>query len=872
MRAQNLLLPGSFKKWGVVILLALTLSVSYAQEREGGEILVKWSGGTRSPAGEIRHSETGAVVARNLHELGWQVVKLPAGMSVAKGLEIYRGFPEVAAVEVNGKVEVTAPASPISVAKEIARVSGSITPSDPMFSSQWEMRKISAPAAWATTTGSPGVVIAVVDSGVDYNHPDLAANMWRNPGETGVDGLGNDKATNGVDDDDNGYIDDVHGADVVNKTGDSMDLGQWTSPYSPNYHGTFIAGLIGAVGNNGKGIAGLNWNTQIMSVRFLYGDKADPKVYTQSLHHSQRLAAFDYILMMKRRGVNIRITNNSWNNYVENLALQDALALAGEEGILNVFCAGNQAANCDQFSSLPAATPLSSIISVAATTAADELAGWSNYGAGTIDLAAPGENVTSTEKGTGYSVGSGTSYATPLVVGAAALLLSVDPTLTVDQLKSALLGSVDSLPSLRGKVVTGGRLNVARALEYVTLANPLPIVIHTSPAGQRTTATMPIEVRLNRSMNRESVESAFVVKPTVAGTFTWADDNRSFAFAPGEPWDTRTNYTVRILGSAHDETGATLDGNFNRTSSGSPADDFVWTFRFPIANDDFVNAQPITGTSNSVSSSNLYGTYELSEPNHVGDITSTSSVWYRWTAPESGWVTFEVSGGFDALLAIYAGSELGSLVEVVANDNSGASLISRGSFAAAEGTTYMVAVAAKSEDVTKRGAIAGSFKLRWLPTPPPTLNGGQFTPPAGFPGMKITLTGINLTAVTNVLFNGVSATFSNMVGNYFDQRIIATVPADATTGPITVATALGNATTAISFRVLTLPRLEISAGTGGNLAISWPTNVAGFFLEGNSQLGTTGWVRPVEQPQTVNDTWTVQIPMSAELRLFRLRK
>ena len=231
-----------------------------------------------------------------------------------------------------------------------------------------------------------------------------------------------------------GYVDDVHGVNVIDGTGDPMDLGFYEPPNGPAtnpvYHGTFIAGIIGAVGNNGLGIAGLNWSVQIMAIRLYGGDRSRPEWNTTFYSHN--LAAFDYVLVMKKRGVNIRVTNHSYSGNVESIAVRDALAALGNEGVLNVCAANNWALNQDLYGSLPAPR-MCLIISVAASTETDALWDFSNYGRSTVDLAAPGVDILSTWRDSNYFTGSGTSASCPLVAGAAALLLAVNPNLTVDE-------------------------------------------------------------------------------------------------------------------------------------------------------------------------------------------------------------------------------------------------------------------------------------------------------------------------------------------------------------------------------------------------------------------------------------------------------
>jgi len=518
-----------------------------------------------------------------------------------------------------------------------------VTPNDPQFSLQWHLGRIGATNAWGVTTGGTNIVVAVIDTGVDYTHPDLAANMWRNPGETGVDANGNDKATNGIDDEGNGYVDDVHGANVTDGTEDTMDVPYFYPSAPPSYHGTFWAGIIGAVGNNGVGVAGLNWSVQMMAVRFGGGDATDLKGNSDFPFYSDIVASFKYVLMMKRRGVNIRVVSASLYSFIPGKELEEILSELDREGVLSIFAAGNERLDFDLYSGFPGCFNLSSLLVIANSTRTDALnavspTAGSNFGASTVDIAAPGTDILSTTKGVGYTTKTGTSFSCPLVAGAAALLLSADPNLTVDQLKAALFGSVDQSAALKGKVMTNGRLNVFRALQYLTNSSPPAIVITALPAGQRTATNFPIQATFNRPMNRASVESALVIQPPLAGTFAWTNGDRSFAFHHDTPFDPTTNYTVRILGTAQDVEHGTLDGDFDRTREGSPADDFVWTFRFPVPNDDFANAQLLAGTSGQIDGNNRYATWDVTEPQSVerGAQIRGNTVWYRWTSPESG--------------------------------------------------------------------------------------------------------------------------------------------------------------------------------------------------------------------------------------------
>jgi subtilisin family serine protease len=858
------------------LLFFLLIAMWAVQSRTLGaeapaRLLVRWKHGSHSLAAAAGNAQIGSTVKRNLSAVGWQVVELPQGWSATEGVTAYRTLDAVAAVEADAPIKMYPPLEPTTHSPTPSvSLRSLLIPNDPRYSSQWYLPMIAAPAAWDVTTGDSNVVVAIFDTGVDYTHPDLAPNMWRNPGETGLDGQGHDKATNGVDDDANGYVDDVHGVDVVNDTGSPMDVGFWDTPALPAtnaiYHGTFIAGLIGAVGNNGIGMAGLNWSVRLMAIRHYGGDSAAPNTNFWSTH----LAAWDYVVTMKRRGVNVRVTTHSYGGALESGAVRDAIALAGDEGILAVCAAGNNAANLDLFSLLPASFSLPSIISVAATTESDALASFSTFGASTVDLAAPGVNITSTWKGSDYRTSSGTSFSAPLVGAAAALLLAADPALTVDEIKAALFGSVDQPVSLRGRTATHGRLNVARALEYLTNANPAAIVIAASPAGQRTTTNAPLRVTFNRAMNRASVQSALVITPPVAGTFEWTADSRTFLYVH-EAFSSGTRYTVRILGSVEDDSGATLDGNYNRIREGSPADDFVATFGFPIPNDDFANAQLLIGMSGSIQASNRYSFLELDEPFHVlGDGRYIgASVWYRWIPPNDGWFTFDLTSGttFDSMLAVYTGDRIDHIVSVAGNDNDAISTRSRVSFAAVSGTNYSIVVLGKSQvDPTQ----AGDFTLRWYPTPTPVVT--SFTPTTAYPGQAATINGTNFTGVTRVLFNGVSAAFAFATNAaLLDLTLGVTVPPGAMTGPLTIETPHGNFTTSSNFTVLVLPTMAIQSLPGNLVELNW-LSTPGFTLQRTDSLtpNTTWATASILSSRLSNGIRYVTVTNTMPNRFFRL--
>lgn len=320
-------------------------------------------------------------------------------------------------------------------------------PNDPMFNDQWALNNvgqnggkqkadIGALQAWAKTKGTKKVVVAVLDTGVDYTHSDLASNMWIRPDNVPA-----------YKDDELGTINDMHGFNADENLSDPMD---------ENGHGTHCAGVIGAEGDNNEGIAGINWEVEIMPLKFLgrsgFGSTKNA------------IESINYAIDRKRNGVNVRVISASWGSTSYSKALEDVIRAAGEEGILFVAAAGNDSSNNDKRHHYPSDYKLPNVISVAALDRNDQLAGFSNWGVKSVHIAAPGKDILSTWLNDGYREASGTSMATPQVSGVAALILATDPKMSVDKLRDRLLKSVDKLDSLNGKIETGGRLNAAKAL------------------------------------------------------------------------------------------------------------------------------------------------------------------------------------------------------------------------------------------------------------------------------------------------------------------------------------------------------------------------------------------------------------------------
>ena len=331
--------------------------------------------------------------------------------------ERLRAAPSVLRVEDN---------APMAVAKN---------PNDPGFEQQYALAEgadndIDAPAAWNRLTNCAKV--AVLDTGIQLNHPDLKQNLWTNGKET----------ENGLDDDGNGYVDDVNGVDIVTGRGSGDD---------ENGHGTHVAGIIGARGNNDRGISGLCWKVKIVNVRIL---DAEGRGYV-----AQQVAGIEYAL---RAGA--KVINCSFGGPDSSAVMRDAIAEARKQGALIVAAAGNDGVNTDKTPFYPAAYPDSNVLSVAATDDRDKLASFSNYGAKTVDLAAPGDAVGSTYLNSDYRYLSGTSMAAPYVAAAAAMLREYKSSWDAGDISYRLRQKGDELSSLKGKTVFGERLNVNRAL------------------------------------------------------------------------------------------------------------------------------------------------------------------------------------------------------------------------------------------------------------------------------------------------------------------------------------------------------------------------------------------------------------------------
>jgi subtilisin family serine protease len=407
------------------------------------EVLIQYKDGTSAAQQDVARGKVKANKAEKIRGQGngaskLELASLPAGVDVESAINALKTDASVEFAEPNYVYTTDA------------------TPTDPYFTngSLWGMYGAgtspanqygsNAAAAWAAgNTGSASVYVGIIDEGIQLTHPDLSGQVWTNPFDANNDG---------VDNDGNGYVDDVNGWDFANNDKTIYDGG---AKGNLDDHGTHVSGTIGAK-SNGVGVVGVNWNVTLISGKFLGRNGGTT---------ANAVKAVDYFTDLKtRHGLNIVATNNSWGGGGYSQALFDAISRANNAGILFVAAAGNSGTNNDTTASYPSNYNLPNVIAVAAIASNGTLASFSQYGATTVDLGAPGVGIYSTTASNLYESYSGTSMATPHVTGAAALYKSVHPSATAAQIKNALLSSAVPTASLSGKTVTGGRLDVNAAL------------------------------------------------------------------------------------------------------------------------------------------------------------------------------------------------------------------------------------------------------------------------------------------------------------------------------------------------------------------------------------------------------------------------
>lgn len=473
-----------------------------------GELLIEFQPWASEATKATARQVVGAVLAsriRNAAEGQLERVRLISGIDVAAAIRLLRDSPAIRFAEPNWIYTHEAVSNdPGYTGGYLWGMYGDTTTPANQFGSQ-------AGEAWAAgAVGSSTVYVAVIDEGIDFNHPDLGANIWSNPFDP-VDGADNDG---------NGFADDVHGWDFFQDNNSVYDGGPGNT--TVDAHGTHVSGTIGGVGGNGIGVVGVNWNVTILSAKFLGpsgGSTADA------------VAALNYVTDLKQRhGLNIIATNNSWGGGGYSQALHDAILRAAKAGILFVAAAGNGnifgiGQNNDTIANYPSnystlvgtttesAASYEGVIAVASLTNTGARSSFSNYGATTVDLGAPGSGVVSTTPSNTYSSFSGTSMATPHVTGAAALYKSMNPLATAADVRAAILQSASSTPtpSMAGITVTGGRLNIGTW--FATVPPPA------APGGLGATAVSTSQINLAWTDNANN-EDGFTVERCTGASCT----------------------------------------------------------------------------------------------------------------------------------------------------------------------------------------------------------------------------------------------------------------------------------------------------------------------------------------------------------------
>ncbi len=362
------------------------------------------------------------------------------------------------------------------------------TPSDYHAAEMWGLENIEAPAAWTVSTGSASVVVAVIDTGIDLTHPDLASNIWINTAEI---------AGNGVDDDGNGFIDDVSGWNFAEGNASAADADD---------HGTHVSGIIGAIGANGLGIAGINWSARLIPLR----------VGNRTFESANTLNALRYVNTMKERGVNLVAVNASFGGGSFSALFRDELIRARDNGVLFIAAAGNEGADNDVTPVYPANYDVGNVISVASMRPGNELSSFSNHG-GAVDLAAPGTSIRSTVRGGGYEFFNGTSMAAPHVTGAAALIAAASPGIAAGAIRERILGSVDAVPALANLVATGGKLNLRRAVAPSLVPPVISITAPSVPLVLMDRAGVPLELTAALAEENGVSASASIAWETIEG-------------------------------------------------------------------------------------------------------------------------------------------------------------------------------------------------------------------------------------------------------------------------------------------------------------------------------------------------------------------
>lgn len=531
--------------------------------------------------------------------------------------------------------------------------------------------------AWRITTGSNEIKVAVIDSGIRYTHGDLKANMWKNPAEI---------AGNGVDDDKNGYIDDIYGINAMrtakpDKMGDPMD---------DNGHGTHVAGTIGAQANGGGDVVGVAWNVKLIALKFLGHDGSG---YT-----SDAIACIDYAIAN-----GAKVINASYGGGRFSKSALDAIKRARDAGVLFVAAAGNDTSDNDKKAQYPANYKVDNVISVASITSSGNISYFSNFGLKSVDIGAPGSYIHSTnyKSDSSYSIKNGTSMAAPHVSGVAALILSKEPTLSPSQLRKRLMDTTQPLASLKNKTVSGGALDAYAAL----LAAPkqyLSLDVEHDPDIPEKNGKLTVTARVT---SPQPVTGASVVATLGRESFNLLDNGLGVDEKANDGIYSQSVFAPNLL--SFDLTVLAKASGYEDAIKSIP----VRTIDRP-SNDSFASATPLQASKSVTVGNNELATIDSGEPQFARGMSGT--LWYSWRPSRSGDATLSTFGSsFDTTLAIYQGDNLNGLNLVGSNDDHDErQFASEVKFSAVQNKVYWLQIAG-----IRNGS--GEFKINHpQPTPP----------------------------------------------------------------------------------------------------------------------------------------------------------
>ena len=737
------------------------------------EILVQYSSGTNVQLrAQSRYNlnvqlkdEILSAERLNMGDGAMELIKLPSGMSNQKALDWFSRQPGVVFAEPNYHVTASAVSNDTYYTNgQLWGMEGSDSPTSVGPAGTTNVYGINAEAAWNDgQTGSKSIFVGIVDTGVQITHPDLVDNIWTNPYD----------AVDGIDNDGNGFVDDIHGWDFVNNDNSVYDSVN-------DDHGTHVAGTIGGKGGNGAGVAGVNWNVTMISTKFLG---------TNGGTTADAVRAIDYITDLKtRHGMDVVATNNSWGGGGYSAALHSAIIRAAKADILTIIAAGNDASNNDSVASYPSntstlvgtttttAASYEGVIAVASLDSSGAMSSFSNYGKTTVDIAAPGAGIMSSVPSNTYASYSGTSMATPHVTGSVALLASKYPNATASQLRTAILATATPTTSVTGKVLTDGRLNVQAALNYsgfnTTSTPPSLSIANVSKAeGNSGTSNMVFTVNLSQAAAADVTVSYATSDITATAGTDYVAASGTVTIPAGS-----TNGTFNVV--VNGETTFESDETLRVTLSGASSNATIGTATATgtITNDDVapvpsLSVANVSQAEGNSGTSNMVFTVTLSQAaassvtvNYAtSNLTATAGTDYVAT---SGTVT------------IPAGSTIGTFNVVVNGDTT---------FESDE--TLRVTLSGASSNATIGTSTATGTITNDDVAPLPTLSIANVSKAEGNSGTSNLVFTVTLSqaAAAPVTVNYATSNLTATAGtDYVATSGTVTIPAGSTTGTFNV--------------------------------------------------------------------------------------